>query len=63
MAPFANSAPITPAGDRFDNRHDQEALLKMLSITEKAHARPTTAVRDQLISAWGWMGKDVMSET
>ncbi|WQF80772.1 Putative zn(2)Cys(6) fungal-type DNA-binding domain, fungal transcription factor [Colletotrichum destructivum] len=62
-AMFTACMGIAIAGDRFDNRHDQEALLKMLSITEKAHARPTTAVRDQLISAWGWMDKDVMSET
>ncbi|GKT59723.1 ArcA-like protein [Colletotrichum tofieldiae] len=55
-------AMFTASGDRFDHRHDQEALLKMLSITEKAHARPTTAVRDQLMGAWGWMDGDAMSE-
>ncbi|KAI8280316.1 hypothetical protein K4K59_008558 [Colletotrichum sp. SAR11_240] len=49
-------------GDRFDERADQEALLNMLSITEKAHARPTTAVKDQLMHAWGWMDGEAMSE-
>lgn len=34
----------------------------MLSITEKAHARPTTAVRDQLMHAWGWMDGEAMNE-
>ncbi|KAI8178033.1 hypothetical protein KHU50_003417 [Colletotrichum sp. SAR 10_65] len=55
------SAPFQ-AGDRFDERADQEALLNMLSITEKAHARPTTAVKDQLMHAWGWMDGEAMSE-
>ncbi|KZL77787.1 ArcA-like protein [Colletotrichum tofieldiae] len=61
-AMFTACMGIAIAGDRFDHRHDQEALLKMLSITEKAHARPTTAVRDQLMGAWGWMDGDAMSE-
>ncbi|OHF03054.1 hypothetical protein CORC01_01812 [Colletotrichum orchidophilum] len=61
-AMFTACMGIAIAGDRFDIRHDQEALLKMLSITEKAHARPTTAVRDQLMQAWGWMDGEAMSE-
>ncbi|TDZ38813.1 hypothetical protein C8035_v006572 [Colletotrichum spinosum] len=61
-AMFTACMGIAIAGDRFDDRHDQEALLNMLSITEKAHARPTTAVRDQLMQAWGWMDGEAMSE-
>ncbi|WYZ44909.1 hypothetical protein EsH8_VIII_000225 [Colletotrichum jinshuiense] len=61
-AMFTACMGIAIAGDRFDTRHDQEALLEMLSITEKAHARPTTAVRDQLMHAWGWMDGEAMSE-
>ncbi|KXH26973.1 hypothetical protein CSAL01_11046 [Colletotrichum salicis] len=61
-AMFTACMGIAIAGDRFDTRYDQEALLKMLSITEKAHARPTTAVRDQLMHAWGWMDGEAMSE-
>ncbi|KAK2028379.1 hypothetical protein LX32DRAFT_728755 [Colletotrichum zoysiae] len=61
-AMFTACMGIAIAGDRFDSRHDQEALLKMLSITEQAHARPTTAVRDQLMSAWGWVDGHPMGE-
>ncbi|KAF6792052.1 hypothetical protein CSOJ01_14218 [Colletotrichum sojae] len=61
-AMFTACMGIAIAGDRFEDRHDQDALLNMLSITEKAHARPTTAVRDQLIHAWGWMDGEAMSE-
>ncbi|KAK1984703.1 hypothetical protein LZ30DRAFT_422876 [Colletotrichum cereale] len=61
-AMFTACMGIAIAGDRFDHRNDQDALLKMLSITEKAHARPTTAVRDQLMGAWGWIDGDAMSE-
>ncbi|KAG7056052.1 arca-like protein [Colletotrichum scovillei] len=61
-AMFTACMGIAIAGDRFDTKHDQEALLKMLSITEKAHARPTTAVRDQLMHAWGWMDGEAMNE-
>ncbi|KAK2042475.1 hypothetical protein LZ31DRAFT_596398 [Colletotrichum somersetense] len=61
-AMFTACMGIAIAGDRFDNRHDQEALLKVLSITEQAHARPTTAVRDQLMSAWGWVDGHPMGE-
>ncbi|OLN81316.1 hypothetical protein CCHL11_10024 [Colletotrichum chlorophyti] len=61
-AMFTACMGIAIAGDRFDERNDQEALLKMLSITEKAHARPTTAVRDQLMQAWGWMDGEAMSD-
>ncbi|KAI3530554.1 hypothetical protein CMEL01_09854 [Colletotrichum melonis] len=61
-AMFTACMGIAIAGDRFDTKHDQEALLKMLSITEKAHARPTTAVRDQLMHAWGWLDGEAMNE-
>ncbi|KAF4834929.1 hypothetical protein CGCTS75_v002967 [Colletotrichum tropicale] len=61
-AMFTACMGIAIAGDRFDERADQEALLNMLSITEKAHARPTTAVKDQLMHAWGWMDGEAMSE-
>ncbi|KAL0944901.1 arca-like protein [Colletotrichum truncatum] len=61
-AMFTACMGIAIAGDRFDDKNDQEALLNMLQITEKAHARPTTTVRDQLMQAWGWMDGEAMSE-
>jgi hypothetical protein len=47
-----------PDGDRVLDRIDQEALLDVLVKTEKDHARPTSAVQQQLIKMWGWVHGD-----
>jgi hypothetical protein len=41
-------------GDQFSERSDQEALAEFLKKTEIAHARPTAAIQQQLMKAWGW---------
>ncbi|CAK7265188.1 hypothetical protein SEPCBS57363_001453 [Sporothrix epigloea] len=51
---FTACMAITAFGDRFHERKDQEALVDMLRLTEKEHARPTEAIQQQLIRAWNW---------
>jgi hypothetical protein len=41
-------------GDRMTDEIDQEALMDILVRTEKEHARPTKAVRQQMRESWGW---------
>ncbi|KFA66192.1 hypothetical protein S40285_08792 [Stachybotrys chlorohalonatus IBT 40285] len=55
-AMFTACMGIAAAGDRFQDRRDQDALLQVLRITERDHARPTRAVRAQLRQCWGWKG-------
>jgi len=45
---------ITCAGDRFETREEQDALMKILEKTEKEHAWPTASARGHLREAWGW---------
>ncbi|KAH8646634.1 hypothetical protein BX600DRAFT_153733 [Xylariales sp. PMI_506] len=52
---FTASMGISMFGDRFDERVDQEAMLEVLKMTERNHARPTKAIQQQLIRAWGWI--------
>lgn len=47
------SMAITMAGDKFDQRHEQEALVDVLIKTEK-HAWPTKGAIHNLRDAWGW---------
>ncbi|KAH7376734.1 hypothetical protein B0T11DRAFT_23722 [Plectosphaerella cucumerina] len=53
-AMFTACMGIAAAGDRFDDRREQDELLEVLRITELEHGRPTTAVRAQLRRCWGW---------
>ncbi|KAI0148848.1 hypothetical protein GGR57DRAFT_230956 [Xylariaceae sp. FL1272] len=45
---------IAMFGDQFSDRDDQKALAGFLKKTEAAHARPTAAIQQQLMRAWGW---------
>ncbi|OCK75378.1 hypothetical protein K432DRAFT_429464 [Lepidopterella palustris CBS 459.81] len=45
---------IAMAGDRFTERREQEALLRLLLKTEKEHAWPTSTAQMHLKEAWGW---------
>ncbi|RYP93629.1 hypothetical protein DL770_000261 [Monosporascus sp. CRB-9-2] len=42
-------------GDQFTERTDQGALMDLLKKTEADHARPTKAIQQQLMKAWGWI--------
>lgn len=46
------SRPV--GGDRMTDEIDQKALMGILERTEKDHARPTKAVRQQMRESWGW---------
>jgi hypothetical protein len=52
---FTACMGIAICGDRFSERRAQDALLDVLRQTEKDHARPTTAVQQQMMSSWGWI--------
>ncbi|CAK7201388.1 hypothetical protein SEUCBS139899_004092 [Sporothrix eucalyptigena] len=58
-AMFTACMAITAFGDRFHERADQEALLDMLRLTEKDHARPTEAVQQQLMRSWNWTSEQM----
>ncbi|KAI8624955.1 hypothetical protein F5Y19DRAFT_278167 [Xylariaceae sp. FL1651] len=53
-AMFTACIGIAMFGDQFSERSDQEALAELLRKTEAAHARPTAAIQQQLMKAWGW---------
>lgn len=42
------------AGDKFTERHDQEALLQVLNTCDHQYAWPTGHAQENLKSAWGW---------
>ncbi|ORY54974.1 uncharacterized protein BCR38DRAFT_145409 [Pseudomassariella vexata] len=52
---FTASMGISMFGDQFEERADQEAMIDILRKTEENHARPTEAVQQQLMRAWGWI--------
>ncbi|KAI1336497.1 hypothetical protein F5Y15DRAFT_418805 [Xylariaceae sp. FL0016] len=54
-AMFTACMGIAMFGDQFTERNDQEALADLLRKTEAAHARPTAAIQQQLMKAWGWI--------
>ncbi|OTA90407.1 hypothetical protein M434DRAFT_13980 [Hypoxylon sp. CO27-5] len=54
-AMFTACMGIAMFGDQFSERSDQEALIDILKKTEADHARPTAAIQQQLMSAWGWI--------
>lgn len=49
------SMAIAMAGDRFEDRREQEALMQVLVYTERVHAWPTGAAQEGLKEAWGWI--------
>ncbi|KAJ2981596.1 hypothetical protein NUW58_g6651 [Xylaria curta] len=53
-AMFTTCIGIAMFGDHFSERSAQEALAEFLKKTETAHARPTAAIQQQLMKAWGW---------
>ncbi|KAI0873771.1 hypothetical protein GGS24DRAFT_376748 [Hypoxylon argillaceum] len=57
-AMFTACIGIAMFGDHFSERSDQEALAGFLKKTETAHARPTAAIQQQLMRAWGWTDAD-----
>ncbi|KAH8167465.1 hypothetical protein CIB48_g781 [Xylaria polymorpha] len=57
-AMFTACIGIAMFGDHFSERSDQEALAEFLRNTETAHARPTAAIQQQLMKAWGWTDAD-----
>ncbi|KAI6086818.1 hypothetical protein F4821DRAFT_122372 [Hypoxylon rubiginosum] len=57
-AMFTACMGIAMFGDQFGERPDQEALLDILRRTEADHARPTAAIQQQLLRAWGWVPED-----
>ncbi|KAI0554621.1 hypothetical protein F4679DRAFT_570498 [Xylaria curta] len=57
-AMFTACIGIAMFGDHFSERSDQEALAEFLKKTEKAHARPTALIQQQLMKAWGWTDAD-----
>ncbi|KAI0189968.1 hypothetical protein EV127DRAFT_481420 [Xylaria flabelliformis] len=57
-AMFTACIGIAMFGDHFSERSDQEALAEFLKKTETAHARPTAAIQQQLMRAWGWTDTD-----
>ncbi|KAI1098764.1 hypothetical protein F4804DRAFT_346072 [Jackrogersella minutella] len=52
---FTACMGIAMFGDQFGERSDQEALIDTLRKTEADHARPTAAIQQQLMKAWGWI--------
>ncbi|KAI1455557.1 hypothetical protein F4805DRAFT_265043 [Annulohypoxylon moriforme] len=52
---FTACMGIAMFGDQFGERSDQEALIDLLKMTEGDHARPTAAIQQQLMKAWGWI--------
>ncbi|OTB02769.1 hypothetical protein M426DRAFT_24377 [Hypoxylon sp. CI-4A] len=52
---FTACMGIAMFGDQFGERRDQEALIDILRKTEADHARPTAAIQQQLMKAWGWV--------
>ncbi|KAI0907903.1 hypothetical protein F4823DRAFT_640740 [Ustulina deusta] len=57
-AMFTACIGIAMFGDHFGEGSDQKALAEFLKKTETAHARPTAAIQEQLMKAWGWTGAD-----
>lgn len=47
---------ITMAGDKFNERHEQEALLEILNTCDQQHGWPTGHAQENLKAAWGWVG-------
>ncbi|KAI0505999.1 hypothetical protein F5B22DRAFT_625799 [Xylaria bambusicola] len=57
-AMFTACIGIAMFGDHFGEERDQHALSEFLKKTETAHARPTAAIQQQLMKAWGWVEVD-----
>ncbi|KAJ3577885.1 hypothetical protein NPX13_g2678 [Xylaria arbuscula] len=57
-AMFTACIGIAMFGDHFGEESDQRALSEFLKKTETAHARPTAAIQQQLMKAWGWTGSE-----
>ncbi|KAK5628751.1 hypothetical protein RRF57_004466 [Xylaria bambusicola] len=57
-AMFTACIGIAMFGDHFAEESDQRALSEFLKKTETAHARPTAAIQQQLMKAWGWPEAD-----
>ncbi|CAK7224681.1 hypothetical protein SCUCBS95973_005600 [Sporothrix curviconia] len=60
-AMFTACMAIAAFGDRFHERADQEALVDMLRLTEKDHARPTEVVQQQLMRSWNWTSEHMIT--
>jgi len=39
----------------FLDMQEQNALMRLLELTEKKHARPTREVQRKMEEAWGWI--------
>lgn len=48
------SMSIVAAGDKFEEPHEQEALLYILNLCDSRYAFPTGHARENLRAAWGW---------
>lgn len=53
-------AAIGTCGDRFTDRVEQEALLRVLEKLENENVYPTSPSQKSLKQAWGWEGPDAM---
>ena len=49
-----SSMAVTMAGDKFTERHEQEALMNVLNICDKTQGWPTGHAQENLKDAWGW---------
>lgn len=45
---------VTMAGDKFSERHEQEAVLQILNACDTEKAWPTGHAQENLKVAWGW---------
>lgn len=45
---------VTMAGDKFTERHEQEAVLNVLNVCDRLYAWPTGHAQENLKAAWGW---------
>ncbi|KAH0362697.1 hypothetical protein KCU65_g7883, partial [Aureobasidium melanogenum] len=49
------SMAVTMAGDKFTERKEQEACLRILEICEAEHGWSTMTAQEDLKEAWGWV--------
>lgn len=45
---------VTMAGDKFTERHEQEAVLEVLNTCDTEKGWPTGHAQENLKAAWGW---------
>ncbi|KAK1829133.1 hypothetical protein QBC39DRAFT_139994 [Podospora conica] len=60
---FTACMAISAFGCYFQDRRDQEEMMRLLIKTEEDHARPTESVQIEMRRVWGWVSDGSHGET